>query len=128
MKKHEEEHCNFFEDEIKKRNINPTKLLPLWDLLGLGLGFGSTILGKKAAMLCTASVEEVIDEHYKNQIDQLQNDEKNLKEIITKFRNDELHHKDIAYEEGATKKGFYSIMDKIIKTGSKLAISISEKI
>jgi len=128
MKKHEEEHCNFFEDEIKKRNINPTKLLPLWDLLGLGLGFGSTILGKKAAMLCTASVEEVIDEHYKNQIDQLENDEKNLKETITKFRRDELNHKDIAYEEGATKKGFYSIMDKIIKTGSKFAISVSEKI
>ena len=128
MKKHEEEHCNFFEDEIKKRDISPTKFLPVWDLLGLGLGFGSTILGKKAAMLCTASVEEVIDEHYKNQIDELQNDEKNLKEKIIKFRNDELHHKDIAYEQGATKKGFYSIMDKIIKTGSKLAISISEKI
>ncbi len=63
MKKHEEEHSNFFENEIEKRNIEPTKLLPLWDLLGLGLGFGSTILGKKAAMLCTASVEEVIDEH-----------------------------------------------------------------
>ena len=57
MKKHEEEHSNFFENEIEKRNIEPTKLLPLWDLLGLGLGFGSTILGKKAAMLCTASVE-----------------------------------------------------------------------
>ena len=128
MKKHEEEHCNFFEDEIKKRDISPTKFLPVWDLLGLGLGFGSTILGKKATMLCTASVEEVIDEHYKNQIDQLENDEKNLKKIITKFRKDELDHKDIAYEEGATKKGFYSLMDKVIKTGSKFAISISEKI
>ena len=80
MKKHEEEHSNFFENEIEKRNIEPTKLLPLWDLLGLGLGFGSTILGKKAAMLCTASVEEVIDEHYKNQIDQIEVDEKELKE------------------------------------------------
>ena len=128
MKEHEEEHCNFFEDEIKKRNIKPTKLLPLWDLLGLGFGFSSTILGKKAAMLCTASVEEVIDEHYQNQINQLKNDEKELKSKIIKFRNDELHHKDIAYEEGATKKGFYSIMDKIIKTGSKIAINISEKI
>ena len=128
MKIHEKEHCDFFEKEIKKRNIKPTKLLPLWDLLGVGLGFGSTILGKKAAMLCTASVEEVIDDHYKNQIDQLGSDEKELKDKIIKFREDELHHKDIAYNEGATKKGPYSILDKIIKTGSKLAISISEKI
>ena len=96
--------------------------------MGVGLGFGSTILGKKAAMLCTASVEEVIDEHYQNQINQLGPDEKNLKKKIIKFREDELHHKDIAYKEGATKRGFYSIIDKVIKTGSKIAISISEKI
>ena len=128
MKVHEKEHCDFFEKEIKIRKIKPTKLLPLWDLLGVGLGFGSTLLGKKAAMLCTASVEEVIDKHYLNQINQLGQDEKDLKKKIIKFREDELHHKDIAYEKGATKKGFYSILDKIIKTGSKLAINISEKI
>ena len=128
MKVHEKEHCAFFESEIKKRNIKPTKFLPLWDLLGVSLGFGSTILGKKAAMLCTASVEEVIDEHYQNQINQLGSDEKELKKKIIKFREDELHHKDIAYQKGATKKGFYSIMDKIIKTGSKIAINISEKV
>ena len=128
MKIHEKEHCDFFEKEIKKRKIEPTKLLPLWDLLGVGLGFGSTILGKKAAMLCTASVEEVIDDHYKNQIDQLGPEEKELKKKIIKFREDELHHKDIAYEKGATKNGLYGILDKIIKTGSKVAINISEKI
>ena len=128
MKIHEKEHCDYFENEIKKRNIKPTKFLPLWDLLGVGLGFGSTMLGKKAAMLCTASVEEVIDEHYSNQIRRLENDEIKLKKKIIKFRKDELHHKDIAYAEGATKKGIYSILDKIIKTGSKIAINISEKI
>tara|TARA_B100001287_G_C22364841_1_gene381433 strand:- start:28 stop:558 length:531 start_codon:yes stop_codon:yes gene_type:complete len=128
MKKHEVEHCQFFESEIKKRNIQPTKLLPLWDLLGVGLGFGSTLLGKKAAMLCTASVEEVIDKHYLDQINKLGPEEKELKKKITKFRQDEIDHKDIAYEEGATKKGFYKILDKVIKTGSKVAIKISEKI
>ena len=50
--------------------------------------------------------------------------------FITKkrFREDEIDHKDIAYEQGATKEGPYSILDKIIKTGSKIAINISEKI
>jgi len=128
MQVHEKEHCDFFEKEIKKRNIKPTKLLPIWDLIGVGLGFGSTILGKKAAMLCTASVEEVIDTHYQNQINELGPEEKYLKEKIIKFRSDELHHKNIAYKEGANKNGFYGILDKIIKTGSKAAINISEKI
>ena len=127
MKIHEKEHAEYFENEIKKRNIKPTKLLPLWDLLGVGLGFGSTILGDKAAMLCTASVEEVIDKHYQNQIYQIEDDEIELKKKIIKFRDDELHHKDIAFEEGATKEGMYGVLYKIIKTGSKLAIKISEK-
>jgi len=128
MKVHEQEHADFFDREIKKRNIEPTKLLPLWDLIGVGLGFGSTILGNKAAMLCTASVEEVIDEHYQNQINKIGDDEKDLKQKIIKFREDELHHKDIAYKNGASKEGIYSLLDKVIKTGSKIAISISEKI
>ena len=78
MKNHEKEHLDFFSKEIKKRKIKPTKLIPLWDLLGVGLGFSSVIMGKKATMLCTASVEEVIDEHYQNQINEINNDEKNL--------------------------------------------------
>ena len=45
MQIHEREHCDYFEQEIKRRNIKPTKLLPLWDLLGIGLGFGSTLIG-----------------------------------------------------------------------------------
>ena len=128
MKEHEREHFEYFDNEIKKRNIEPTKLLPLWDLMGVTLGFGTAMLGEKAAMLCTASVEEVIDGHYKDQTYKLGDDEKELKEKIIKFRQDELDHKEIAYENGATKKGLFSVLDKVIKTSSRIAITISEKI
>ena len=128
MKEQEKEHLEYFEKEILKRKIKPTSLLPLWDIMGVALGFGSALLGKKAAMLCTASVEEVIDGHYQNQLKKLGNDEKELREKIEKFRGDELNHKNIAYESGATNKGLYSIMDKVIQTGSRIAITISEKI
>ena len=86
------------------------------------------MLGKKATMLCTASVEEVIGDHYKNQTYKLEEDEEKLKNKIIKFRDDELNHKDIAYEGGATKDGLYGILDKLIKTSSRIAIKISEKI
>ena len=128
MKDHEKEHLEFFEKEIQKRNMKPTYFLPLWDLMGISLGFGTALLGKKAAMLCTASVEEVIEKHYENQLSKIGEDEKNLKIKIEKFKGDEVNHKNIAYESGATKNGLYSIMDKIIRTGSKIAITISEKI
>ena len=128
MKKHELEHLEYFEKEIQKRDVKPTRFLPLWDLMGVALGFGTVLMGKKAAMLCTASVEEVIEDHYENQIKKLGNDEINLKSKIEKFKNDEIEHKNIAYEAGATNKGLYGTLDKIIKTGSRIAITISEKI
>ena len=128
MKEHEKEHLEYFEKEMHKRKIKPTYLLPLWDLMGVALGFGTVLLGKKATMLCTASVEEVIEKHYQNQLEKIGNDEKDLKNKIQKFKEDESDHKNIAYESGASNKGIYSIMDKMIKTGSKIAINISEKI
>ena len=120
MREHEREHCDYFENEIKKREIKPTKFLPLWDLLGVGLGFGTTLLGKKAAMLCTASVEEVIDKHYQDQINQIKDDEKELRDKIIKFREDELHHKDIAYEKVHLKKDFTLYWTKLLKLVQKL--------
>ena len=128
MKEQEKEHLEYFEKEIQKRKIKPTYLLPLWDVMGVALGFGTALLGKKAAMLCTASVEEVIEDHYQNQLKKLGNDELDLKTKIEKFKGDEVDHKNMAYESGATNKGLYSIMDKVIKTGSRIAITISEKI
>jgi len=128
MKEQEKEHLEYFEKEIQKRKIKPTYLLPVWDLMGVTLGFGTVLLGKKAAMLCTASVEEVIEDHYKNQLKKLGNDEMDLKAKIEKFKEDEAGHKNIAYEAGASNKGIYSVMDKVIRTGSRIAITISEKI
>jgi len=128
MKEQEKEHLEYFETEIQKRKIKPTYLLPLWDLMGISLGFGTALLGKKAAMLCTASVEEVIESHYENQLKKIGADEKELKTKIEKFKNDEVDHKNTAYNSGASKSGFYAMMDKLIKTGSKIAINISEKI
>ena len=128
MKEHESEHLEYFEKEIQKRKIKPTYLLPLWDLMGVTLGFGTALLGKKAAMLCTVAIEEVIEDHYQNQLKKLGNDEMDLKAKIEKFIEDEVAHKNIAYEAGASDRGLYSVMDKVIRTGSKIAITISEKI
>ena len=128
MKEHEKEHLEFFEKEIYKRKIKPTYLLPLWDLMGVSLGFGSALLGKKAAMLCTTSVEEVIEGHYQNQLKKIGDDEKDLKEKIKTFKEDEISHKHTAYSSGDSNKGLYSIMNHLIRTSSKIAITISKKI
>ena len=55
MKEHEKEHLEYFEKEIQKRNMKPTYLLPLWDLMGISLGFGTALLGKKAVAAVSAT-------------------------------------------------------------------------
>ena len=131
MKEHEKEHLKYFEQQLAERKVRPTVLLPLWDMLGVSLGFITGLMGKKATMLCTASVEEVIDKHYLSQIEHLEKDEKKEKDLlkkIKKFRQDEIEHKNLAYEEGATKQGVYGFLDFIIKTGSKVAIEVAKKV
>ena len=117
MKKHEKEHLEYFEKEIQKRKIKPTYFLPLWDIMGVTLGFGTALLGKKAAMLCTASVEEVIEEHYKNQLKKLGEDEKDLK-IETK--NEKPFEKELKTQD--------SKKEEIKKTSKKIAKSILSKV
>ena len=131
MKEHEKEHLKYFEQQLAERKVRPTVLLPLWDMLGVSLGFVTGLMGKKATMLCTASVEEVIDKHYLSQIEHLKKNEKQEKDLlkkIKKFRQDEIEHRDLAYEEGATKQGVYGFLDFIIKTGSKVAIEVAKKV
>ena len=106
MKEQERKHLEYFEKEIQKRKIKPTSLLPLWDIMGVALGFSSALLGKKATLLCTASVEEVIDGHYQNQLKKLGSDEKDLKKKIEELKRDEINHKNIAYEAWPHKQYF----------------------
>ena len=87
MRDHELEHLEFFENQIIERKVRPTALLPLWDVLGTALGFGTALLGKKAIALCTSAVEEVIGGHYGEQIDILSKEYKEEKELKKNLLN-----------------------------------------
>ena len=94
------------------------------------LGVTTALIDRKAAMACTVAVEEVIEEHYKDQQNILKKDntEKELIKIIKKFREEEIEHKDIALENDAQDLKGYQLMTKGIKTITKLAIFLSKKI
>jgi 3-demethoxyubiquinol 3-hydroxylase len=68
MKKTEDDHLAKMNELVVDRRVRPTALLPIWHLAGFALGAGSALLGKEAAMACTVAVEEVISEHYNDQI------------------------------------------------------------
>ena len=128
MADQEQEHIEKFNELIIEKRVRPTALLPLWNVAGFALGAGTALMGEKAAMACTVAVEKVIGEHYKEQQDLLEEDEKELKKTIAKFEKDELEHHDIGLEHDAENAPGYEIMTKIIEIGCKTAIAISKKI
>jgi 3-demethoxyubiquinol 3-hydroxylase len=128
MKEQEEIHLKKFEELVAKHRVRPTLLSPFWHVAGYALGAGTAMLGKEAAMACTEAVEEVIDEHYRDQLEQLDEDQSELKETIEKFRAEEIAHRDIARSEGAAEAPGYELLTSTVKAGSKLAIWLSSRI
>lgn len=61
-------HLETFNRLLDERRVRPTLLFPVWNMVGYGAGFASALLGKEAAMAMTVAVEEVIGEHYNNQL------------------------------------------------------------
>ena len=128
MADQEQEHIEKFQELIVSERVRPTALLPLWNIAGYALGVGTAIMGEKAAMACTVAVEKVIGEHYEEQIELLEKDQKKVKFTIKKFAADELEHHDIGIAHDAESTPGYRILTKVIEIGCKTAIAISKKI
>ncbi len=128
MYEQELKHLKHFEDLMVARGARPTALQPLWHIAGFALGAATGLMGERAAMACTVAVEEVIDEHYAQQAEQLGAEESELKASIEEFRQDELAHRDAALAQGAEQAPGYEILSAAIKSGSRLAIWLSERI
>jgi len=123
----EEEHLQRFNALMAARGARPTALQPLWHVAGYALGAATALLGKEAAMACTVAVEDVIGEHYREQAEQIGDDEKDLRETITAFREDELHHRDVSLAQGAEQAPAYEALTVAIKTGTRIAIWLAKR-
>lgn len=127
MAAQEQRHLDSFNKMIVDRRVRPTALTPLWHVAGFALGAATAALGEKAAMACTVAVEEVIDEHYAKQAAQLGDDEAELRATIEEFRADELEHRDTALDHDAEGAPGYEVLTRAVKSGSRLAIWLSER-
>lgn len=127
MHHQETQHLLFYENYLKKYNQQPSKLLPLWEVLSKMLG-SATSISPKLAMICTKAIEEVIDSHYQQQYDEIKNSQDYDIELIDNIAchlADEIHHKEIAisYLNGKS----YFLIEFCISLGCKIAISLTKK-
>lgn len=128
MKEQEDVHLERFNDLIRDRGARPSLLTPFWHVAGFALGAGTALLGEKAAMVCTEAVETVIDDHYADQIEQLDEDENTLADELEKFRLEEVEHREIAVDHGAHEAPGYTILSNLIKFGCKTVIKVAERV
>ncbi len=128
MEGHEAVHLARFDTLLNERRVRPTLMAPLWRAAGFALGAGTALLGEKAAHACTEAVETVIEEHYAGQVAELAERDPELAAELSKFRDEELAHRDLAVAEGAKEAPGYALLAAVVRAGCRAAIKISEKV
>lgn len=130
MAEQEAEHRAKFDALMARRGVRPTALQPFWSVAGYALGAATALIGPEAAMACTAAVEEEIDRHYTEQLDELEESgaDPELAAMIEEFREDEREHRDAALAAGAEKAPAYPVLSGLIRLGCRAAIRISERV
>lgn len=132
MAEQEEVHLARFNALVNERGVRPTALAPLWHTAGFALGAATAFLGPKAAMACTQAVEDVIDRHYEEQLDDLKANapetEADLIATIETFQAEEVEHKRIAEEHGAEEAAGYPLLSGLIKAGCHAAIWLAKRV
>lgn len=128
MEGHEQVHLSRFDTLLNENQVRPTLLTPVWRAAGFALGAATALMGDKAAHACTEAVESVIEKHYADQIAEVTASNPALAAELTRFRDEELAHRDQAIEEGAREAPGYGLLSAVIRAGCKAAIRISEKL
>jgi len=128
MAAQEARHLSTFDRMLADRAVRPTALQPFWRLAGHALGAVTALIGPKAAMACTAAVEDEIDAHYGEQRRSLGDADPELAAHIEEFQAEELEHRDIALAHGAEEATAYPLLYSAIRAGCRAAIALSKRI
>jgi 3-demethoxyubiquinol 3-hydroxylase len=128
MAEQEAAHLARFDALIAERGVRPTALQPFWHVAGFALGAATALIGPKAAMACTAAVEEEIDRHYTAQLEALGGEDPELSATIEEFRADEREHRGTALAHGAEQAPAYPLLSGAIRLGCRIAIRLAERV
>jgi len=120
MQDQEAVHLARFEALLNAERVRPTLLIPLWRMAAVALGTGTALMGEKAAHACTEAVESVIEEHYADQIAELQARDPALAAELSVFRDEELAHHDHAVEHGSREAPGYRLLSAAIRVSERI--------
>ena len=135
-------HFSTFNHLLARHRIRPTAMYPVWQAAASVLGWGTGLMGREAAMACTEAVETEIGGHYNGQVrvllqwlkemedkgEEVGDEVRELVSTLKRIRDEELEHLDEAVGEGAKEAKPYEFLNRVIRSGCKGAIWISERV
>ncbi|MCJ1454908.1 hypothetical protein MMC28_005261 [Mycoblastus sanguinarius] len=135
-------HFDTFNHLLARHRIRPTAMYPVWQAAASVLGWGTGLMGKEASMACTEAVETEIGGHYNWQVrvllgwvkemeekgEEIGEEVRELVSTLKRIRDEELEHLDEAVGEGAKEAKPYEFLNRVIRSGCKGAIWISERV
>ena len=142
MYSQEARHFSTFNEMLAKHRIRPTAMYPVWSAAASVLGWGTGLMGREAAMACTEAVETEIGGHYNGQVrvllgwvqemenrgEEVGEEVRDLVSTLKRIRDEELEHLDEAVGQGAREARPYELLNRMIRSGCKGAIWISERV
>jgi len=142
MYEQEAAHLSTFNSLLAKHRVRPTVLYPVWSVLATGLGWGTAVMSREAAMACTEAVETEIGGHYNGQIRTLLEmvgewerdgyevgeEFRELISTLRRIRDEELEHLDHAVQHDAQKAEPHWLLTGVIRAGCRGAIWVSERV
>jgi len=128
MLEHELRHFQTFDSLLRTRGIRPCYALPLWMIGGWILGSFTALLGRKAIWVCTAAIENTVNQHLDHQVAVLSAADPETLAAVESIRRDEEEHEEHAIINGGEGRGLYRGLRWLVKGSTGLAIWLSTKL
>lgn len=128
MLEHELRHFRTFDSLLQARGIRSCYALPLWMVGGWMLGAFTALLGKKAIWVCTAAIENTVNQHLDHQVAVLSRADPEAWAAVESIRRDEEEHEDHAVKNGGEGRGLYRVLRWLVKGATGFAIWLSTKL
>jgi ubiquinone biosynthesis monooxygenase Coq7 len=128
MLAHELTHFKTFDGLLKSRKIRPCHALPLWMVGGWMLGTITALFGERAIWVCTAAIENTVNDHLEHQVAVLRAQDPEALAAVESIRRDEQEHEQHAVAHGGESKGLYRVLRWIVKGATSFAIWLSTKL
>lgn len=122
---HEISHCQQFRNAMPNRNARPCKAMWLWSLGGYLLGIVTSLAGRNAIMICTASVERSVHRHLEEQLLFLKDKDRELYALIQHIQKEEIAHLQYAEHHASIQSVFAKTLDRLVTIATHCVIWLS---